>query len=252
MNRGDIRKAIKNEVDDQTIDDTLANSWVQRADEKVQSWRPPEDKNQTFDYWDYLKTEQPYTTVANQPKYPVPENYRAFVELKIGDDHLKNSSRDYFIKVKEALVDLDVSFTVESKLVRGLDYYTHTVFEITDPSLGSQDALGAGGRYNDLVKQLGGPDCDAIGFALGIERILLALNNTEAAPERLKVFIIALDEKSSRISLQLLDALRHEGIPADMSYKTSSLKAQMKLIKLWPLSHHAQRLLFVLVHSSDW
>lgn len=86
MNRGDIRKAIKNEVDDQTIDDTLANSWVQRADEKVQSWRPPEDKNQTFDYWDYLKTEQPYTTVANQPKYPVPENYRAFVELKIGDD----------------------------------------------------------------------------------------------------------------------------------------------------------------------
>ena len=59
MNRGDIRKAIKNEVDDQTIDDALANSWVQRADEKVQSWRPLEDKNQTFDYWDYLKTEQP-------------------------------------------------------------------------------------------------------------------------------------------------------------------------------------------------
>ncbi|MEQ1645358.1 MAG: hypothetical protein ABL959_18050 [Pyrinomonadaceae bacterium] len=86
MTRGEIRKAIKNEVDDQTVDDTLANSWVQRADEKVQAWRPPEDRDQTFDYWDYLKTEQPYTTVANQPKYPVPENYRAFVELKIGTD----------------------------------------------------------------------------------------------------------------------------------------------------------------------
>src|SRR3989339_1644829 len=86
MNRGDIRKAIKNEVDDQTIDDALANSWVQRADEKVQSWRPLEDQNQTFDYWDYLKTEQPYTSVANQPKYPVPENFRAFMELKIGTD----------------------------------------------------------------------------------------------------------------------------------------------------------------------
>ena len=86
MTRGEIRQAIKNEVDDQTIDDTLANSWVQRADAKVQGWRPPDDRDQTFDYWDYLKTEQPYTTVANQLKYPVPENYRAFMELKIGTD----------------------------------------------------------------------------------------------------------------------------------------------------------------------
>jgi hypothetical protein len=86
MNRGDIKKAIKNEVDDQTLDDTLLNTWIQRADEKVQSWRPAEDREQTFDYWDYLKTEQPYTTVANQTKYPVPENFRAFMELKIGTD----------------------------------------------------------------------------------------------------------------------------------------------------------------------
>jgi hypothetical protein len=86
MNRGDIKKAIKNEVDDQTLDDTLLNTWIQRADEKVQSWRPAEDRDQTFDYWDYLKTEQPYTTVANQTKYPVPENFRAFMELKVGTD----------------------------------------------------------------------------------------------------------------------------------------------------------------------
>ena len=86
MNRGDIKKAIKNEVDDQTLDDTLLNTWIQRADEKVQSWRPADDRDQTFDYWDYLKTEQPYTTVENQTKYPVPENFRAFMELKIGTD----------------------------------------------------------------------------------------------------------------------------------------------------------------------
>ncbi len=86
MTRGQIKTGIKNEVDDQTIDDTLLNTWVQKADEKVQSWRPPNDQNQTFDYWDYLKTEQPYTSVANQPKYPVPENFRAFMELKIGSD----------------------------------------------------------------------------------------------------------------------------------------------------------------------
>ncbi len=95
MNRGEIRQAIKNEVDDQTIADALANSWIQRADEKVQGWRPQEDKDQTFDYWDYLKTEQPYTTVANQPKYPVPENFRAFVELKIGDDTQPYTLVDY-------------------------------------------------------------------------------------------------------------------------------------------------------------
>src|SRR6185369_12523443 len=86
MNRGAIKTAIKNEVDDQTVDDTLLNTWVQRADEKVQSWRPADDRDQTFDYWDYLKTEQPYTSVANQTKYPVPDTFRAFVELRIGTD----------------------------------------------------------------------------------------------------------------------------------------------------------------------
>jgi hypothetical protein len=86
MTRGEIKTAIKNEVDDQTVDSSLLNTWIQRADEKVQSWRPPEDRDQTFDYWDYLKTEQPFTTVANQEKYPVPENYRAFIELRIGTD----------------------------------------------------------------------------------------------------------------------------------------------------------------------
>jgi hypothetical protein len=86
MIRSDIKKAIKNEVDDQTIDDSLLNTWAQKADDKVQGWRPANDQNQTFDYWDYLKTEQPYTSVANQPKYPVPESFRAFLELKIGTD----------------------------------------------------------------------------------------------------------------------------------------------------------------------
>jgi len=86
MTRGDIKTSIKNEVDDQTIDDDLLNDWVQKADERVQTWRPLNDHDQSFDYWDYLKTEQPYTTVANQAKYPVPDNFRAFLELTIGTD----------------------------------------------------------------------------------------------------------------------------------------------------------------------
>ncbi len=95
MTRGQIKTGIKNEVDDQTIDDALLNTWVQKADEKVQSWRPPNDQNQTFDYWDYLKTDQPYTSVANQPKYPVPENFRAFMELKIGTDTVPYTLIDF-------------------------------------------------------------------------------------------------------------------------------------------------------------
>ncbi len=95
MNRGQIKSAIKNEVDDQTIDDSLLNTWVQKADERVQTWRPQNDRDQTFDYWDYLKTEQPYTTVANQNKYPVPDNFRAFLELKIGTDTKPYSLIDF-------------------------------------------------------------------------------------------------------------------------------------------------------------
>ncbi len=86
MNRGAIKTSIKDEVDDQTIDDDLLVSWVQKADERVQMWRPLNDHDQSFDYWDYLKTEQPYTTSANQNKYPVPDNFRAFLDLTIGTD----------------------------------------------------------------------------------------------------------------------------------------------------------------------
>lgn len=103
MTRGQIKTAIKNEVDDQTIDDALLNSWVQKADEKVQMWRPMNDRNQSFDYWDYLKTEQPYTTVANQIKYPLPENFRAFMELKIGTDTIPYKLIDF--RARSSFVD---------------------------------------------------------------------------------------------------------------------------------------------------
>lgn len=149
-------------------------------------------------------------------------------DLKIGNDYLSDDSKEYFNRVKDGLVDLDVSFEVDEKLVRGLDYYTHTVFEISDSNLGSQDALGAGGRYSNLVKQLGGPNADAVGFALGIERMILALNNPAEDTKTLEVFIIALDEKSFKIAVQLADALRKEDIQTDVSYRSTSLKAQMK------------------------
>ncbi len=93
MTRGDIKTAIKNEVDDSTISDSLLNTWVQRADDKVQGWRPPENQNQSFDFWDYLKTPQNYTSVANQEKYPLPDGFRAFLELKIAGSDASNPDK---------------------------------------------------------------------------------------------------------------------------------------------------------------
>ena len=86
MNRGEIKTAIKNQVDDQSVTDALLNEWIQAADDRVQIWRPPADQSQSFDYWDYLKDQKNYTTVADQNKYPIPDEYRAFIELKVGDD----------------------------------------------------------------------------------------------------------------------------------------------------------------------
>lgn len=86
MTRKEIKTAIKNQVDDQTIDDAVLNEWIQAVDDKVQTWRPPKDEDQTFDYWDYLKDQKNYTSQANINKYPIPDDYRAFIELKIGDD----------------------------------------------------------------------------------------------------------------------------------------------------------------------
>lgn len=149
--------------------------------------------------------------------------------LSLGQDWLGEESRNYFKKVKEALKLLEIPFEEDYRLVRGLDYYTHTVFEITDSSLGSQNALGAGGRYNNLVNQLGGPDVPAIGFALGIERILLVLPQREEKKNPLDVYLIALDEAAVTASFCLLNCLRQKGVKADMSYRLSSVKSLMRL-----------------------
>ena len=149
--------------------------------------------------------------------------------LEIGHNYLSERSCAYFTDVQNALNEAGIAYEVSDKLVRGLDYYTHTVFEISDSSLGSQDALGAGGRYGDLVKQLGGPDADAIGFALGIERIILALDKKEnSLLDVLDVYLVALDVEASKHAFILLSVLRENNIKADMSFKVSSMKSQMR------------------------
>ena len=97
-------------------------------------------------------------------------------------------------------------------MVRGLDYYTHTVFEITAEGLGSQDAVGAGGRYDGFVHELGGSEnVEGIGFALGMERILLASGQTSAVPSGVDVFVIAMKEEYQSQAFLLLQQLRQAG-----------------------------------------
>ncbi len=149
--------------------------------------------------------------------------------LKLDHDYLCENSREYFESVKSALNRLGVAYTQDLYLVRGLDYYTHTVFELSCPGLGSQDAVGAGGRYDNLVEQLGGPAVDAVGFALGLERILLAAEGKKVYDaSALDVFFIALGDGAFLKSFELLQLIRSQGIAADMRFAGGSLKSQMR------------------------
>ncbi len=145
-------------------------------------------------------------------------------------ENLCEDCETHFAAVREALEAGGVGYHLDGRLVRGLDYYTRTVFEFTHDALGAQDAIGAGGRYDGLVEELGGPSLPAVGFALGVERIMIALEARDAcactAP--LQVFGIALGEAPTRAMHGLLARLRRAGISADMDFEGRSLKAQMR------------------------
>jgi histidyl-tRNA synthetase len=152
---------------------------------------------------------------------------KALASLKIEDAHLCGECKQHFNNTRSLLDDLNISYTYDPHLVRGLDYYTNTVFEIVSKNLGSQDAIGAGGRYNNLVKRLGGPDIPAIGFALGIERLLLILKQPE---QRLgvRVFIVPIEESLKTEGFKLLQKLREAAVSADITYREKSLKGQLR------------------------
>ena len=135
----------------------------------------------------------------------------------------------HFEAVKEYLGIFDVPFEVDPRMVRGLDYYTRTAFEVTASGLGSQNAVAGGGRYNGLVKELGGPDVPGIGFAIGFERLaaLVPISEEElgAGPD---LFIAPLGEVARTWSFTLCNYFRMLGIHAEMGYGSKSLKSQMK------------------------
>ncbi|MDP3041791.1 MAG: histidine--tRNA ligase [Candidatus Omnitrophota bacterium] len=148
--------------------------------------------------------------------------------LEAGHTHLCPDCRNHFEEVKRGLNDLGISFQVVPQLVRGLDYYNRTVFEITHSDLGSQDAIGAGGRYNDLVRELGGPELGAMGFAFGVERLLLVPNALRQNPPKKLVYLITLGEAAKSAGIKILNQLRNAEIPADTDYLNKSLKGAMR------------------------
>ena len=129
--------------------------------------------------------------------------------------------------MRRGLQALGIPHEIDDRLVRGLDYYTMTVFEAKSSALGAQDTVGAGGRYNGLISDLGGPDLGGIGFGSGVERMLLAAASQEA-PTSLDVFFVTLAPEARIAAIGLAGALREEGISADLDYGGRGMRAQFR------------------------
>ncbi len=148
-------------------------------------------------------------------------------------DFLTVEAKAHFDLVIHTLDLLKIPYVLDPKLVRGLDYYSHTVFEIQAEieGFGAQNALGGGGRYQSLVKELGGPDQAGIGFAFGMERLLSALEIEGVkltAEEALDVYFITFDDQAKNYAQPLLQSVRKAGLKAEMNYSMKSFKGQLK------------------------
>lgn len=146
-------------------------------------------------------------------------------------DCLCEECAEHFAKLKELLTSAGISFTHDSRLVRGLDYYTKTAFEIKYPPLGAQSAVAGGGRYDGLIEEMGGNPTPAVGFATGLERLLLALESQNLLPEKnrsVDAYVVALGETAQAEGFKLLNSLRQQGLSAAMDFAGRSMKAQMK------------------------
>lgn len=146
-------------------------------------------------------------------------------------DYLNEHSITHYKKVKEYLNELEIPYEEDPYLVRGMDYYTQTAFELISPDLGSQDALAGGGRYDLLVEEIGGQPTPAVGFAAGMERLMIAceeLGITLGDEKKVDVYIVTLGDEARKWGVKNLPKLREKGLSATMDYKGRSMKAQMK------------------------
>ncbi len=142
-------------------------------------------------------------------------------------DHLCTPCDEHFAAVKRFLESVGTEYRLNSRMVRGLDYYTRTTFELVTGLLGSQSAVAAGGRYDGLIADLGGPSLPGIGFAMGVERLALLLEGDKfrVTPD---LFIVALDEESQGVAFKVMCDLQRHGVSVEIDYEGKSMKSQMR------------------------
>ncbi len=158
----------------------------------------------------------------------VPGCRQATLDAPAVIDHLCGGCDAHFSAVKKYLQALKIPFEINLRMVRGLDYYVRTTFELVTDQLGSQNAVAAGGRYDGLVESLGGPPLPGIGFAIGVERLVLMKGADRIVPATPDLFIAALGEAAADQAFVLMSKLQRSGIRAEMDYLGKSLKAQMR------------------------
>ena len=148
-------------------------------------------------------------------------------------DYLNDDSKKHFENVKKYLDFMNIDYFVNSNIVRGLDYYTHTVFEVEADieGFGSQNVLGAGGRYNNLVSNIGGPSVPGVGFAIGVDRLMLALEAEGidiSEDDGLEIYVIPMGDEQNVKCMSLVNNLRLNGFNVDMDYNSRNLKNNFK------------------------
>ena len=159
-------------------------------------------------------------------------------------DHLCTECADHFAKVRDLLDALGLSYEIDSRLVRGIDYYTRTVFELMSKDLGSQDTLLGGGRYDGLVQTFGGPPIPGLGFAGGFERLVIILQereNAKLAASGIDLFLATLGEDGRRSAFALAEKLRRGGVSIDIDHRGRALRKQLTLAN----NLHARHLLVI-------
>jgi histidyl-tRNA synthetase len=143
-------------------------------------------------------------------------------------DYLSPDSQKHFDRVRQLLEDLGITYQLNPRLVRGLDYYTHTAFEIISDDLGAQSTVCGGGRYDGLVVELGGPDTPAVGWAIGLERLILLLQQQSLAPATVDFYLVSRGDRAEAQALKLAQTLRQLGFAAELDLSGSAFGKQFK------------------------
>jgi len=160
-----------------------------------------------------------------------PEMIAALKDAPVILDYLTQDAKERYSAVKDGLTKMGIKYIENPKLVRGLDYYTHTTFEFVHHKLGAQSGIGGGGRYDGLMEKLGGQSLSGIGYGIGVDRVLLACEAEGIAllpATQLSLYLVPLGEEARKFAIELLMNLRNKGIRCDMAFGERGLKGAMK------------------------